>query len=249
MADGSNGPPLSELGLTPKDLGIIPSREPKNEVERKAFGIYGLYFGGNWQNELYKSLFIEVRSATTDDRLREGPNAGWISTTAEATTDNNHLVKNHVIIFDERGASDFPLRTEIGESLWNLLENAAVTKSLPANETGVATGFQDLVTGTVTPQAVIEFSGDILDKWDQVYTQRPTNRYAGMNPNSTREYKNISEWKSEGFADALGVEIRRRSGNPLDAHEQSIWGSLNPLAQEIIKSSIDAFLPVIVKTP
>lgn len=247
MADGSNGPPPSELGLTQKDLGIRSvNREPHNETERRAFGIYGSYFGPNWQDELRRSLFIDVRSATQEDRLREGPHVGWVSTAAEATVSDDHVVKNHIIIFDDRGATDFPLRTEVGESLWNLLENAAVTRSLPTNESGAANGFQNLVAGNVTPEAVADFCGEILDKWNQVYTQKP-NRYAGMNPNSTREYRNIPEWKSEGFADALAVEVRRRSGNPIDAHEQSIWNSMNPLAQEIIRTSADAFLPPVIK--
>lgn len=249
MADGSSGPPPSELGLTQKDLGIstAPNRTPHDESERRAFAIYESYFGPNWQNELQRSLFIDVRSATPEDRLREGPRVGWISTTAEATSADNHLIRNHVIIFNPNGASDFPLRTEVGESLWNLLENAAVIRLLPTSENGIARGFQDLVAGNVTPEAVVAFSGEILDKWNQVYTQRPP-RYAGMNPNSQREYRGIPEWKSEGFADAVAIEIRKRSGKSLDTHEQVIWSSLNPLAQEIIRTSVGAFLPQVVQT-
>ncbi|MBI4038774.1 hypothetical protein HY384_02345 [Candidatus Daviesbacteria bacterium] len=246
MADGSNGPAPSELCLTQKDLGVntTPDRAPRDESERRAFAIYGSYFGPNWQDELRRSLFIDVRSATPEDRLREGSHVGWVSTTAEATTTDNHLVRNHIIIFNLNGATDWPLRTEVGESLYNLLENSAVTRSLPTSENEVARGFQGLVTGNVTPEAVVAFSGEILDKWNQVYTQRPS-RYAGMNPNSQREYRDIPEWKSEGFSDAVAVEIRRRSGKPLDVHEQAVWSSLNPLAQEIIRTSVDAFLPKI----
>lgn len=249
MADGSNGPPPSELGLTQKDLGVSTSanRQPRDEIESRAFGVYQSYFGPDWQSDLQSSLFIDIRSATSEDRQREGPNVGWVATTPEVTSAGNCLVRNHVIIFNSNGAADWPLRTEVGESLWNLLENAAVTRSLPANEGGVASGFQGLVAGNITPEAVVDFSGEILDKWNQVYTQRPA-RYAGMNPNSQREYKGIPEWKSEGFSDAVAVEIRKRSAKPLDAHEQAVWNTLNPLAQEIIRTSVDAFLPQVVQT-
>lgn len=219
---------------------------PLNETERKAFNVYESYFGPNWQKELRETLFIDVRSATNEDRAREGPNVGWVSTTAEATVPENHVIKNHVIIFNEAGTSDWPLRTEVGESLWNLLENAAVTRSLPSNENGVARGFGNLVHGNVTTEAVVDFSAEILDRWNQAYTQKPT-RYAGMNPDSPREYHGIPEWKSEGFADAIAIEIRRRSGNSLDPHEQAVWSFLNHHAQGIITISVDAFLPPVVK--
>ncbi len=185
-----------EPSPNPEDIAIgnTPEKKlPQSEIEKKAFDIYDSYFGSNWQELLDKTLFITVRSATADDRKNAGPNLGWVSTQEEVTMADNRILRNHIIIFNPEGATNFPLRTEIGEALWNMLENAAVTEKLPENKQGVATGFQNLVTETVPPQAVVNFSGEILDKWNQVYTHRP-NRYAGMNPNAQREYHRIPEW-------------------------------------------------------
>ncbi len=218
MADVSNGPNPAELGLTQQDLGVgFKETRPKDEIEARAFEIYSYYFGPNWQQLLGEYLFTSVRSATLADRERAGLRVGLVSTDAEHRVLDNRLIANHVVVFTPNSDIEYPLRTEVGEALWNILENATVTKTLPRNEEGkVAAGFDKLVKGNQNNQsAVVDFTGHVLDKWNSSYTEKPTNRYIGMNPDLPREYGGIPEWKSEGFADAIAVEIRRRTTRPL----------------------------------
>lgn len=235
-----------DLVQQPGGSSAYPGSEnarPTNELERRATKVYGSYFGPNWRDVLSRELLVNVRAATTQDLANNPAVRGFVATQAEVLSDSKKLVRNHIILFSN--GTEFGLRSEIGESIYNILEDVVVTGSLPGTESNLPSGIRSLVQGGTTPEAVVDFCRQLLDRWDSAYTTRPV-RYAGMNPNTRRNYKGIPEWKSEGFADGIAVEIRRRSGKPLDAHEQQIRGGFNHYQQEIIKASADIFLPPVV---
>lgn len=221
--------------------------QPKNDIEKFAFETFKAYFGDNWAKSLKNNLLISVRSANNLDWLRaqsEGA-VGQVSTTAETRLDNNQIVTNHIVIF--KPTSEYALRTEIGESIYNILENIALTDTLPTSEGKPLPAFLNLLNQGSKVSDLVEFSKQILDKWNVVYTKKPA-RYAGMNPDSTREFKGIPEWKSEGFSDGIAIEIKRRSGQPLTSYEQNIWNEYNYQAQNVIVTTVDYILPTVVKT-
>jgi hypothetical protein len=202
-------------------------RLPSNETERIAFAVYERYFGPNWQQFLSNHLFIDLRTATPEDLANiQGP-SGWVITMPEATTASNELKKNHTVIFKEAGAADWPLRTEIGESVWNVLENIAVTGKIPSSfENKPPAKLAELLGSGYTSDQIVRLCIQTLDSWNLAYKTKP-GRYAGMNPNSVREYNDIPEWKSEGFSDAIALWLKIRNKTPLDNSEQSVLNEFN----------------------
>lgn len=218
-------------------------KTPETHAETtKAEEAYKKYFGEDWKEKLKKNLLIDVKQATEEDREREKKNGviGHVATNAEVGP-HNKLVANHIIVYNESAVDDFAFRTEIGEAMWNILENIAVTKKVPPAETFQARAKRR------TPELVVQSSTQLLDMWDGAYKTQPT-RYSGLT-GKPREYKNIPEWKSEGFADGIAIEIKRKAGLPLDAKEQEIWNSLTPPCKELLDAAA-VFLPeVSITTP
>jgi len=247
-------------GLQVEAAAKSRKKPPKDELERKAFEVYEKYFGPDWQNILFRYLLIDdVRSATNEDiaQAQQEGGIGWVNT--QETDYDGKIIFNTIRIFESAGTDDYALRTEVGEALWNLLENTAVTSEPPMNlkEQTMPQGFRQirdilkskgLTVGDVFGQ-VVDFCRQILDTWGKTYRVQPRDRYSGLSPNSLRDYKSIPEWKSEGFADGIAVEIKIRSGLPLDYREQRVYADLttgsNKGSMEVIKVVVDAFLPPI----
>lgn len=216
----------------------VLKREPRDDLKRQAFATYERYFGPNWQENFQKYLLIQVRSATPADwqRVRAERAVGYVATTAETTNDEDRIVANHIQFFQQ--TSPYALLTEVGESVYNVLENVAVTGSVPE----IAQGYKERLENGDSKTSLVDFSRQILDRWDQAYRLRPA-RYSGINPNDQREYKGIPVWKSEGFSDGIALEVKRRAGESLNPAEQSVWDSFGHYGQDILRISTDLFVP------
>ncbi len=221
--------------------------ESATGLERQTGNIYGGYFGPSWRQEMADYLLAEIRVANSEDTARVGAQRGWTETAAEATLADNRIVKNHIVVHQlpSQELGDYALRTEVGEALYYLLENAAVAGKIPEGKNGVPKGFESLVESSPEPD-VVAFCEELLDGWNNAYNQKPVDRYSGMNSSFPREYKNIPEWKSEGFSDGVAIEIRRKSGSPLSQRESRIWNSFTPEAKNILQVSVDQFVPPVV---
>lgn len=219
---------------------------PPKEMESKAEEIYMTYFGSSWREKLHKYLLIEVAVATPEDRIREGNKIGWVGTSTVIDKHTSAIKQNRIIIYSN--PNDFSLRTEIGESLYNLLQCTALSNKVYKYKEGddqfFLEGVANLINQGFGKDDIPQKCCEILNYWDKNYTNKPK-RYHGMNPDRPREYKGIPEWKSEGFADAVAVEIRRKSGLPLSAFERDIWQQLDPLGPKLIEPCVEIFLPPI----
>lgn len=216
-------------------------------LEQQTAEVFGGYFGPDWRSSLRDTLLADVRVATAEDTKRVGSQRGYTETVAEATTAENRLVKNHIVVHQlpVGELADYALRTEIGEALYNLMENATVNGKIPRNNKGVPQGFESLVASSPESE-VAAFCGDLLDGWSQAYNQRPNDRYSGLT-GVVREYGNIPEWKSEGYSDGVAIDIKRKSGLPLTSNEIKIWNSFTPQAKNILDISTTQFLPPVVR--
>lgn len=234
------GDPSIKLDIPPRanNLEPIPQSAPRvsqsstNQIESQAANVYQNYLGSDWQNIMDNYLLANVRAARTGD-----PTGGLVSTTPEVLNSNGRLVANNIIV---NSPSEYGLRTEIGESIWNILEDAAI-HGYPDGSTKIPAGFQRMVANGSTPEDVAAFAKLILEEWDRIYTVKP-DRYAGLT-DLPREFNNIPEWKSEGFADGIAVEIRRRNGEVLTGYDKLVDESLTPEQRSLIETATDMMLP------
>jgi hypothetical protein len=226
---------------------MLPERE---NLERQTGFVYETYFGPDWKKLLFEHLLTSVKQATPEDWKREGDIIAHVSTTAVLDPKTMFLMGQQITVYTD--PNDFYLRHELGEALWNVLQFTALqdeTKPFRVyqkGETLLPVGVGKLLQQGYPGATIIDYCRRVLDSWGEGYQIR-LDEYHVMRPDRLREYGDIPEWKSEGFADAVAVDVRRRSGLPVDDSEQGIWESLGGMGDEIVVPCVGYFLPPIIE--